>query len=546
MAINQAPINQVPINAPAAAVVPALQVPLNMAWAINVPPLPVLQVPLNMAWAIPAATNAAFTWSLPLKVTAGFTWDLVIRVGAMATYPLGWSANMAITFPLPLLKKVDAGFTWPVPLLDTDPVDREFEYPYSLRLNREFQLSAGFLDTVNREFQLSAGLLDTVNREFELSAALLAFDRVDREFRYVWSLLENTAINITGAIQLELVKTAEIVPITEGTIEISEDSYSWTGTVNLAQIEDFDKFDYDDDVIVRLYGEEYELVVDGKDRGRTGPAEVRSALRLISRSARSATPRADELTETFGAITASAAVAQILGVAVDWQIIDWLIPAGALAATNADRVELASQIAEAAGGLLETNIDGSFYVRDRYPDAVATWPTATPDQVYLETDAIMSWSEGFRPQAIFNRFRISNGADARAGDRIEFTRDEDTGLAGLLHVFPSPWRDVNVIHTSDPGIVLVDEGDVFLEREDVVEFRDGKGSVGDPVFSIQSVEWFDLDIGPVNFELDSRTVTSSDPVNLYSLAKINYTTRAKQWRTSSPVPDMAQYLVEDC
>lgn len=542
MSINDAAINEFAINAEAEAV-PIFVSTFDQKWETF--SLTGQTSTFNQKWAASNTADVAFTYALPLLVDTSFTWDLIMKVGTLATFPLGWTGDSEHEFPLPLLGLVDAAMTFPLPMLDTDPVDNEFEYPYSLRLNREFELSAAFLDTVDREFVFSAGLLDTVNREFEWSAALLAFDRVNREFRYVWSLLEATAVNVTGAIQLELVKTAEIVPIIDGTLEISEDSYAWTGTLNLARIADFDKFDYDDDVIVRIYGEEYNLVVDGKDRGRTGPAEVRASLRVISTSARSATPRATELTEEFVSILASDAVAQILGEPVDWQIIDWLIPPGDLAAENADPVELASQIAEAAGGLLETNPDGTFYVRNRYPVPVQQWPTATPAQVYLETDSIMSWSEGFRPQEIFNRFRITNGADAATGDRIAFVADDDNGLAGTLYVWPSPWRPINVLDTSDAAINATPIGDVFLEREQTVEFVEGVGSVADPVFSIDEVTWHDLDIGPVTFELDSRSVASSDPVNRYSLATIKYTTRAKAFRTSSPVEDVAQFLVED-
>jgi len=541
--INETAINEFAINDEGEEV-PVVVSTFNLKYAVAA--LTEHEDALNLKYSRANTANAGFLWSLPLSVDNAFTWELVLRVGAMATYPLGWAVDMAITYPLPMLAKVDAGFEWPLPMLDVDPVNREIEFPYSLRLNREFELSAELLETVNREVELSAELLDAVNREFELSAELLAFDKVNRQIRYVYSLLDEAAVNVTGAIQLELVKTGEIIPITSGTVETSEDSYTWIATIELADIRDFDKFDFDDALIVRIYGEEYNLLVDGKDRSRGGPADVSARLRAISTTAQAATPRADELTETFGQILAQDAVEQILGQVVDWQIIDWLIPAGRLAAQNADPIEIAQQIVEAAGATIETNPDGTFYVRDRYPVPVAQWETATPDQVYLESDAILTWSEGFRPEQIFNKFRIRDGGGDDFRDRITFEADEDNGLAGTLFVFPNPWRDVTVSDTSDNAITATPAGDVFLTKEDQVEFREGAASVSFPVFSIDAVVWHDLDIGPVNFTLDSTDVTSSDPVNQFSLATITYTTRAKTWRTSSPVEDVAQFLVEDC
>lgn len=543
MSINEAAINEFAINDEGEAV-PIIVSTFDNRWEQF--SLTNRTSVFNQRWSHANTATAGFVWALPLVVDNSFVWDLVLRVGAMATYPLGWAADMVITYPLQMLVKVDAGFEWPLPLRDVDPVNREIEFPYSLRLNREFELSAELLEIVNREVELSAGLLDSVNREIELSAELLAFDVVNRQIRYVYSLLDESAVNVTGAIELELVKTAEIIPITSGTVETSEDSYTWIATLELANIRDFDKFDFDDAVIVRIYGEEYNLLVDGKDRSRTGPADVSARLRAISTTAQAATPRAAELTETFPAILAQDAVEQILGQLVDWQIIDWLIPVGRLAAENADPIEIAQQIVEAAGATIETNPDGTFYVRDRYPVPVAQWETATPDQVYLESDAILTWSEGFRPEQIFNRFRIRDGGGDDFRDRIIFEADEDDGLAGSLFVFPNPFRDITVIDTSDNAITATPVGDVFLEKEDEVEFREGAGSVSFPVFSIQSVEWFDLDIGPVNFTLDSTAVTSSDPINKFSIALIKYTTRAKEFRTSSPVEDVAQFLVEDC
>jgi hypothetical protein len=82
-----------------------------------------------------------------------------------------------------------------------------------------------------------------------------------------------------------------------------------------------------------------------------------------------------------------------LGWAVDWQLTDWLVPAGVFAHTGTYQSALTA-IAAAAGGYIRPHAsDMSLSVLHRYPLAPWDWATATPD---FELPAAVTTREGIR------------------------------------------------------------------------------------------------------------------------------------------------------
>ena len=158
----------------------------------------------------------------------------------------------------------------------------------------------------------------------------------------------------------------------------------------------------------------------------------------------------------------------------------------------------------------------------------------------------MSLAESFEGQEIFNKFRIRDVSDSDFRDRIVFEASDQTGLEGCLFVFPSPFRPITVEHTSDTQISLTLVGEVFLEKEELIEFQDGQGSSAFPIFDLLSVEWMDDDLGALTFTQFENTFFSADPVNKFSLATVTYRTKAVKFTTSSTVDDQVQFLVVDC
>lgn len=433
--------------------------------------------------------------------------------------------------------------------LKKDKVTAPFSIPAPIKVAASTDVVYNLRSRVTAPFDVPAGLNFRVNAPFDVKYNLLLRDRVTSPTTVVYSLLDEIGVNLTNLITLTLTRTGEVIPIEGGEVEISEGANVWTGSLTLARITDADKFVFDDDVVLDLNGEIYEMVVDSIQQSRTGPAQVGAVLRVLSKSARDDTPRAAEVTHIFDTpVTAQAAAEFLVGEPIDWRTIDWLLPANRFGVENASALDAVAILAEAVGATLETNPDGTLYVRNQYEVRVSDYLTATPSHVFLAADSILAIAESLGPQEIVNRLRIRDDEGSLFQDRMVFEEDDDNELLGTMSIFPSPFRDMDldVTRFNPPIIILSKIGTVELTKTETVEIVEGEGTVDFPIFAIDSTNYLDVDLGALTFDADSQTIRSSDPVNKFSLVEITYRTRAVQFRvesTQNAIP--AQFLAVD-
>jgi hypothetical protein len=523
---------------------------LNFDTYYNVLSLPKVELRRDAYWEFAEPVQEQFVFELGLMLQEAFPIDLELVTDSFLdiTYTDTIEEAFALLYDLkfPLAEE----FLIKYNIKDTDPVDAFLDIPMPLIVDSVLDIIYNLRPVIEEDFVYPSRLLVDADAPFTVLYNINDFETVDSSFTTLYSLLDETSIDVTGGIELEIVATGEIVPILEGSVQFDEGGYNWLGTVALANVGDESKFNFDDEVIIRIFGEEYNMVVDAKEVNRERPGQATAGLMLAGLSARFDVPRAPAYTNTFDtAITASAAVEAILGTTVDWQMIDWTIPAGRLGGEAVSPIELAQQVATAGGGIIETNRDGTLYVRNLFPVPVAQYPTTTPDDVLLEQDSIMSLAESFEGQELFNKFRIRDVSDTSFRDRIVFEADDNTGLSGSLFVYPAPFRPITVEHTSDTQISLTPVGEVFVEQEEIIEFQDGQGGAAFPIHDLLSVEWMDDDLGPLTFTQYENTFFTAtgigDPVG-YSLATVTYRARAFKFNTSSTVDDSVQFIVVDC
>jgi len=501
----------------------------------------------DVLWDIRGVVDSPLSVRLILNVDAEVNYPLIESLDAALSIPLSWALDSALNVSLPLSELIDAETIYLLRMPDKEPVDAEINYPLFMSVDALTNYPLNLRTDVDMGITYPLRLGVTVTSPITIGLGLPVLDPITSPFRYIWSLVDETSNLVTDIITLTIVATSEQIEMEGAVIEILEGSFAYTANVTLADVRDLPKFSFDTEVQLDLNGELYNMVVDQKERARTGPEIISGVIKLVSISARNATPRAVPLTVQFSTpIGAKAAVESILGESVTWDIIDWSIPANRLGAEGASPIQVAQQVAEAAGGLIESNPDGTLYVRYLYPVSVPDYPTAPIVDTYLESDAILSFTEGYVGGDTFNKLRIRDTGDATFSDIIEFEPNEDE-LSGILFVYPGPFRLVTVEHTSDGLISLISLGESTLTKiQENVEIREGEATLRYPIESIDSVVWKDTNIGPLTFEVGSETVFSSDPVNLFSLIDITYSTKALTWSTSSPVDDFAQFLVRDC
>lgn len=341
------------------------------------------------------------------------------------------------------------------------------------------------------------------------------------------------------------------VPISALTLSSDEESVFWQCQLQLAKARDYGRFPRDTAFTLELFGIEYQLVVDSRELSRSmdeaGNQIETAMITGLSPACRHTSPRATPFSRTWTEpVTARAAVETILGEAVSWEILDWIIPAYRLAAVNAIPLDLAKQIVGAAGGLLECLPDGHLRARYRFPVSIPDQASVSPDLQLTEHD-IYSVSETPLNDDLRNRFQLVD-VETSYADRLEWIAEEGNPLRGNLAAYLSPWRDDLRITTSrgTPPIVYWPIGvSTHLEME-TVEFTAGHATTKYPIMSLQNLTWLSTDLGGIVFEpyTSDLTCTAPDDYGGYSLALLSYLTKRLDYGVeclNSPID--AQFLL---
>lgn len=353
--------------------------------------------------------------------------------------------------------------------------------------------------------------------------------------------------NITG--EPYILKAGIRIPILGADLSCDEGGYAWICNVSLARVSDYQAFGKDDPFTVVLFGDSYEFMRDSKSLTRNGPAQVDMTISGISPVAVLDTPRADDVTKTWtDPIMASAvAVEMSAGIPVDWQILDWLIPAYRLGVSNASPLAVIQQVAAAAGGVVEAKQDGTLLVRPKFPVTLPAWETTAPDQTFTDDQDNLSIREGVVNIRVYDKFYLSDTAVSSGSDRFEFQQTEGDAYSGTLFAYPAVWRTNLVVSSTRDGVFLAPLGVASREEEEVIEFVQGVGQTAFPIDAILSAEWLDRDLGGLSFAPYTSQLTATGTVfaDKYSLLRLRYRTKAITYRAEYAGNGEAQFLLEE-
>lgn len=431
-------------------------------------------------------------------------------------------------------------------LLDKNPVQTQHEGIYGMRVSSSLEAPYSMFLDARAQHEAPYDSTQSVSAQHESEYELQIRNPVTRQHRAFWDMAFAGAVVITDIPYVEL--DGDRVEILSADINTDENGYAWLASVQIAKPEDYIRFAYDDAFVLNLLGDEYQLVVDAKNLRRGGPAQVDMEISGISPSARWGNPRASRLTKTWDTpVMARTAAEGVVGEAIDWQIMDWQIPAYRLGVSSSTPIEVVQLIARAAGGVVETKIDGTLLVRDRFPVSVLDYETATPDHVYTDANDNLSVSEGLEPTRLYNKFVVR---DIQAGsvqrDSVEFSADENRKDRGTLRVYPQPLRPgLSISHTGDSSVVLSRRGDETREETETVELFDGSGNVKYPIESLVSLNWLGTSLGGVVFENYSTEIQSTSVSEKFGLCEVTYRTKSLNYHTENVDPEKVQFLVED-
>jgi hypothetical protein len=341
-------------------------------------------------------------------------------------------------------------------------------------------------------------------------------------------------------------------------VSADEGDFVWSCRFSLKDINDYGKFSIDDAFEVQIGTDVYQFVVDSIELSRGAPANVEPRIIGVSPGVKYDFPRADPYTKEWDAnVTAKdAAEHAIGGDTIQWDIVNWTLPAYRLSVEDVAPISVVQEIAEAAGAVVESNLDGTLRVRYRHPVSVPDYATTTPSHVVTEKEDIVTTDERSSPEKLTNRVRVLD-IDADFTDFLEFEAITTSPniLQGTLKAYPGPWREINLIDTHDtrdPGeIVMVYTGIVVevVEDEDgvgeLLEIYGGVTSASKPVWGITELTWESTNLGSVAYTPGSTTLKFGDE-DSFGLIRLRYTTKYHAYHVvySSGI-DVSQFVLED-
>ncbi|MDH5637431.1 MAG: LamG domain-containing protein [Nitrospinota bacterium] len=435
-----------------------------------------------------------------------------------------------------LVVVVDAEHGSSFTLLAFTPVVAEHASPSTALVEAEHAALYNLLDMIHGEHASDFSSTITVDAERASLFDLLTFNPVHAQHASSFRLGLAPVIDVTDS--AILYHQGRRVEILSANVKQDEGDPFWSGSATLASAADYSLMNVDDAVDLTLGVQTYSLIVDGKEKSRAfGQLEL--SITAISPGAALSFPRAEPVTKTWPAVMARVAAEDALGQAIDWRITDWLIPDGRLAVAAAAPLEVARKIVEAAGGALQSAPDGSFIARPLFPISVPGWNAAMPDYTLADDTHNISARELYRHAELVNQVTIRDTGSGATQDMTEYVADETDPLKGTLYVIPRPWRPIAVAHTGHAAVGLVPLGVKLLQKKELVEFTEGRASVGRPVYSVDNTQWQYADLGAV--EAAGTELASAQAA--YSLAWITYSCRCHVFAVGDTIPETIQFLV---
>lgn len=231
------------------------------------------------------------------------------------------------------------------------------------------------------------------------------------------------------------VDTGAVIPAAAMSIGLDADSWTWQFSATLRASDRalvLPAGSTPVEVQASVNGNPFRFVIEAVSRDNTFGAD---RLRISGRglAAELAAPYAPQLTfRNANARTAQQLIADALTVnavpldwAIDWQLTDWLVPAGAFSLQGA-YIDAVKAVAEAAGAfILPDPVTRTLRIVHTYPTAPWDWASATPD-FELPAAVITRESTEWVTRPAYNRVFVSG---VNAGVLGQITR---TGTAGDL------------------------------------------------------------------------------------------------------------------
>ena len=411
---------------------------------------------------------------------------------------------------------------------DAAKILQVFEQPYrsayQVRSVNEqpYSLPAALVKIFEQRYSITA---DQVRAVYDQLYAVKGVDAVRRAWVQPWLIVDG------GLAMRQYIVTATVggqeISIVHADIETGRDQYAMSCELQLAGQADYLACRIMSELVVAIDGETFRFFVESKFRNRRH-GQVTYTIHGLSPAAKLDAPYAEPWTGDLTGM-ASAIADQVAGglITIDWQTVDWFIPADTLLAGDATPIQIIRQLAEAAGAILQSQPDGSLTIEPLYPTQVPDWDSVTPDYTLSDALDFFSTNEDFDHRPGYNLYSISDQAESLDTVRIE--EETVSATEKIIRVYQTPWQDDFYLDNTGGAWVIIEPlGIEQKEIEDeLVEFVGGEGHSQYPIYGASAMSWLQEPLGTVTVAEDGRLTAS---VGGESLLRISYHTKCRKYR----------------
>lgn len=422
---------------------------------------------------------------------------------------------------------------------------------------QNYGINALVLSSTEQLYNLSEAVASRIDQLY----SVLSYTPVTASVMQVWTLvIENSVIPIVTEFAYITVDSKRI-EVNDINIDLDEDSFAWSLSATIQDSSSFNKLPINKEFILTALGTDFIFIVDAREVTR-GSLDNR-IIEVLTLSALSPTvlldfPRAEPYTRTWEVdASAKTIVTEILAdnsfpKDLFWEIQDWSIPRNRVSITEGSPITLIQNIAEAAGAVATTNKNGDLVVKAKFPVCPVDWNSSTADHVLTDSENIFEFKEEFEVLKFYDSVRVRDIVPTY-NDALEWEADEDPSgrvTSGYLYLYLSPPRDSVTLKTSS-GASIGLPVEELKELEEDSEFLGKQSTLTKPIHSIETVVWYEHNLGSVLFEQYSTNLTSTNTELENSVARISYTAKVLKYRItySKPIPSSetvpAQFYIED-
>jgi len=510
--------------------------------APTIPDITSIRAILDQLYALEGSPRAllAQDWNLMLSLRNVVNQDWSLRILQALTQYYG---------DVPVVRQLLEQYWGPAAMLR-----RLVAQPYGDAL----RLRAG----LDQDWGLNAGLLAMMEQRYSvagdryLALAEQAYNIKDTEL--IQKLLDQVYIIQPSGITLQKPVTSVTASATSLfpqktlhpyhiEIEVDEEEFAIKGEIHLAdEAEWISCVHVETELTIPIDGTEYHLLVEGPWKSRQ-PGLTEYYVPMASKTILLDAPYADGLEKELGGKMASVIVqdlADMENITVDWDMIDWFIPVGALYANGETPLAVIRKIVGAAGGVLQSSPAGDLICRAEYPITVPNWSTASPDFYLTDSDNFFSVSSKPDIRDGFNRFSISDQDEGTQGLTPEEVPINSTTKHILVYQIPFKSTDTIVLRTSGGTWVgVISEGVVTEDiLDEQVEIVGGEGNTTKPIYGIIGLpDYKEAELGVIT---TSESGVISTAILENSLVNISYTTKYRKFIVTDPNIEDVQFFPE--